>query len=355
MRVMVWPAGIDDGCSWYRLLCPAKALQDQGFDVVVDYVGPRCLWDRKWTGAHPPQEVGLVGLDKKPDADVIVLQRPGRRYWAQMIPMLQEMGIRVVVDVDDNFDRIHRDHAAYEGYNPKRNQWHNRDWIREACRAADLVTVTTPALRDHYGRGRSCQVIPNYVPESYLWIRRVEKRQAVGWAGSISSHPHDLDVTRGSIARALAETDWGFHVVGDVRGVQKALGLAEEPTHTGKVKLADWARRVAELGIGIVPLEDSAFNHAKSALKMAEMASVGVPVVASATPDNRRLHEAGVGELAKSSSQWFKKVRALVLSQDYRDDLAGRSREAMAAQTYERHAEEWVRAWVGQRVTTGVG
>ena len=78
---------------------------------------------------------------------------------------------------------------------------------------------------------------------------------------------------------------------------------------------------------------------------------MGVPAVASPTPDNQRLHALGIGELAETPHHWRKKVRALIRSQAYRDDLAGRSREAVAAsQTYEReeNAMRWADAWTGK-------
>lgn len=330
-------------------------MQKLGYDVVIDSTGPTVLWDREWdnqTLNEPPPESNaqILGIAKRPDADVIVMQRPGRRYWAEMIPMLQEMGIRIVVDVDDNMEAIHRDNGAYWGYNPRTRDvpYHSKDWVKEACKRADLVTVTTPALRSVYGFGH-CRVLPNYVPQSYLGQPEPEKRQDVGWAGSLVSHPHDLQVTKGAIPRALENSDWGFHVVGTGRGVKDALGLVEEPTATEKVEFFNWLPRVAELGIGIVPLEDTAFNRAKSCLKMLEMAAGRVPVVASPTPDNLRLNAEGVGVIAQNSQQWFKKVRALIKSKNYRDDLAGRGFEAMKHQTYEEHIDLWVKAWTGTK------
>ena len=60
---------------------------------------------------------------------------------------------------------------------------------------------------------------------------------------------------------------------------------------------------VAELGVGLVPLLDSAFNRAKSWLKGLEYAALGVPFVASPTPEYVKLAGLGAGLLADDPFQ----------------------------------------------------
>jgi glycosyltransferase involved in cell wall biosynthesis len=111
------------------------------------------------------------------------------------------------------------------------------------------------------------------------------------------------------------------------------------------VSFADYPTEMAKMAVGIVPLADTVFNRSKSALKMGEMAAVGVPVVASPTPDNERLAALGVGRLASTPQRWRKQLRALINNPEYRADLAGTGREVMATQTYEAHCEKWWDAW----------
>jgi hypothetical protein len=145
----------------------------------------------------------------------------------------------------------------------------------------------------------------------------------------------------------LRSAGWRFHVVGSAEGVACRLGLDEAPTETGKLAFGYWALRVAQLEVGIVPLADSVFNRSKSALKASEMAAVGVPVVMSPTPDNRRLHALGVGLVAASRNQWRRHLSSLLSSPERRAELAGRGREVMATQTYEAHCGRWLEAWTG--------
>jgi glycosyltransferase involved in cell wall biosynthesis len=344
-KVLVWPAD-DDACAAYRLKLPAAAVAATGaLEVEVSTRGPVVMWGGEWTTPQPPLDWPILGV-YKPDADVIVMQRPARWHWARLIPFLQAHGIKVVVDVDDNFDAIERTHHSARAYDPKRDRAFNRLWVHEACKVADVVTVTTPALCRHYGYGHGV-VIPNRVPEAYLKIEPEERRRAVGWSGWVSTHPGDLAATRGGVAKALAAHEgWGFHVIGSGEGVAAGLGLTEPPTSTGGwVPFDEYPHRLAELTIGVVPLQANPFNEAKSGLKLLEMSSLGVATVASPTPDNRRLAKLGLGIMAKSPADWRQRLGLLMDKPEVREEVAARSRDVAATQTVEEHVEDWIKAW----------
>lgn len=345
-RVLVWPAGDPDrdATAFYRLTEPARVLAAQGADVHVDTTGPRAHWDRRWDGDHAPLDAHVIGCDR-PDADIVVLQRPGRRHWAQTIPHLQAHGVRVVVDIDDHFAAIPAGNIARDHYDPARSPHHNHRWITEACRLADLVTVTTPALGRHYGGHGRVAVLPNLVPESYLTVDVERLPQTVGWTGSTRTHPRDLQSTAGGIARALTATGWRAYVVGTGLGVREALRLDHDPIATGWVPIPDYPAATARAALGVVPLAIDRFNRGKSALKMIEMAALGVPVVASPTPDNLRMAEVGVGWIARTGTEWETRLRLLIDNEQARADLAGRGRAVMAGWTYEQWADLWWCAW----------
>lgn len=346
MRVLVWPAD-EQGSGHYRLIFPAEALAQQGADVEVTTAGPSVIWDREWDGDAPPLEARVLGLAAKPDADVVVIQRPGRAHWAELIPHLQAAGARVVVDIDDDFDSIPAGNIARKNYDPKINRWHNRDWIHRACDLADLVTASTPHLAGVYGHHGRVAVLPNLVPASYLTITPpAPLERTIGWSGSVDTHPGDLETVGTAVRDTLAEhPDWSVHVVGTGNGVARRLRIPGV-TATGKwLPFGAYPRGLARITVGIVPLQQSRFNRGKSALKMAELAAVGVPVIAAPTPDNQRLHEHGVGLLAGSPSQWRARLGDLIRSEQARTDIAGHGRQAMAAFTYEQWCDLWATAW----------
>lgn len=265
------------------------------------------------------------------DADVVVFQRPGLPWQVDAIRVLQGRGVRVVVDMDDDFGALHHANAARDPAAATRMAW--------ACQVADLVTVSTPALAHRYASHGRVRLLPNCVPAWYLDVES-DKPHPVGWAGSVHTHPDDLEVTRGAVGRTVSD----FHVIGTGQGVKDALGLRSEPSATGWVPLEQYPHAVATLKVGLVPLADSQFNAAKSALKMSEYASLGVVPIVSPTPDNLRLHAEGVGLVAKRPREWQRHLRALE-DDGLRADLAEHGRKLMAGHTYERNAYRWDEAW----------
>lgn len=373
MRVTVHPAG-EDACALYRMVEPARVLADQGADVeCTRELTFRVARDR--TGA-------AVCLTETPDMDVVVLQRPLHRAKLDLIDLLQRQGVAVVVELDDDFGSVHPENPAWfdahrEWMTPR--QWaetvggplpverarstSGQDWVRapgvlapssdlwlrRACKAADLVTCTTPALADRYAPHGRVAVLPNLVPERYLAVEAPgHDGTVVGWGGSVATHVGDLEATGGGVARAVAETGARFHVVGTGIRVQAALGLAEAPSATGWVELDDWPAALAGLDVGIVPLAPSKFNEAKSALKLLEMAAVEVPAVVAPTPDNLRLgYREGflTTRYAHDARSWYEQTAALLRDSEERAHAAGVAREAAARHTYEAHAGRWHDAW----------
>lgn len=343
MRILVWPAD-DGGCGHNRLIWPAEALAQQGADVSIDWAGPRTHWARRWSGDEPPDDARVVGVER-PDADVVVLQRPARRWWTDLIPHLQRHGVRVVIDVDDDFAHIPAGNIARDSLDPKLHPARNWEWIARACHLADLVTATTPALAARYARHGRVQVLPNLVPASYLDVHAERDGRTCGWTGSIETHPHDLETCGRTVQRALDANGWRFRVVGTGIGVRERLGLSAEPDATGWQPIENYPQLYASLDVAIVPLHRSPFNDAKSALKMGEAAALGVPVVASPTPDNLRLNKAGVGLIAPKPRDWARHLDRLMRSPDLRADIAGRGRDAMRTRTYENRCGQWLIAW----------
>jgi hypothetical protein len=253
-----------------------------------------------------------------------------------------------VVDVDDRFDAVRKDHI---GYRDQQGDVVNHRYVDAACRLADVVTVTTPALLERYGYGHGV-VLPNLVPSYYLDIVGMKRPQTLGWSGVVGTHPGDLAATQGGVAQALANTGWSFFMVGPGNGVSQALGLGSAPMEaTGFLSFEEYCWALAEMEVGIVPLEDNLFNQAKSCLKMLEMAALGVPVLASPTPDNVRLHRLGIGQLVDSRGQWYRQAKRLMASEQLRVDMAEKSREVVATLTYELGAEAWLDAWEGRAIT----
>jgi hypothetical protein len=342
MRVHVYPAD-EGGCGYYRLIWPAQVVKQSGVDVKIflpntegAQIQSMCYRDQD--GREQLHSV----LD--PECDVVVLQRPLQRLLADTIPLLQKWGVKVIVEVDDDFHSVNPQNVAWRAADPKRDPDRNRDHLMRACALADRVTVTTAALLDRYGR-KSGLIIPNYVPR---WYTTVEKEWhepvRVGWSGDIATHPQDLQEL-GSTLSMIQRYGYGVFIVGSGKGVGQRLGIVGEVMTSGWVALEQYPWQMAEIDIGVVPLKIEPFNHAKSWLKGLEFAALGVPFIASPTGPYEMLHHMyGIGELASRPKRWLQQI---VKTSAQRQDLGRLYRERVILQnmTIEARGQLWSEAW----------
>lgn len=313
MSAVVW-VHANDPSAFYRLTEPARVL-----------------------GVRVVEEQSAVG-----DADTIITNRPLLSHHAALLRMWKDEGRRIVVDMDDDFDAI-----------PVTHHMHGRfptDHLHRACELADVVTTSTPALVERYGHGHGV-VLRNGVPESYLSIMRAGRRDPapwVGWYASLGSHPDDPAMLGDSVAQVCAEVQGAEFVYAgpelDFDPLTDILGV--EPRMLGFFSMIGLLQVVAEFDVGVVPLDLSPFNRAKSWLKGLEMAALGVPVVASPTEEYRRLAALGGCVTAATPDDWYLAVRDPLKDEEMHRTAIARGRAFAATQTYEQRADEWRSVWL---------
>ena len=350
--IKVYPADLG-GCGYYRCIWPGQALAAEGHpvDVVLsdrpDEEQIRALWMEGHDGERVLMDV------VHPEADVVVLQRPLTETLSRSVEILQSKGVRVVVEIDDDFEAVSRRNVSWANVDPTLSPKRNREWLRLACKQADLVVCSTPALAARYGSHGRVRVVRNRVPAWYLDVNpEPHDGVYVGWSGSVETHPDDLQVTGGGVARAMRATDATFAVIGTGVGVRKALGLGVDPVACGWVPIERYPHMVSQLDIGIVPLELTPFNQAKSALKMMEMAALGVVPVVAPTDENVHMANLIGSVVADSPRVWEGCVKRLVNDDWWRADRRDYGRMAMRAHTIEGNADEWLDAWSSAAINT---
>lgn len=304
-----------DASAFYRLLEPARVL---GVPVVE----------------HLPQ----VG-----DAETVILNRPFDGGIAEQIRLWVAEGRRVIVDQDDCFDTVSPNHAVYGRY--------TTEHMHLACKYATVVTTSTPALARRYGYGHGT-VLRNRVPAWRLDVRRdargPEAPLWVGWYGSLWSHPDDPAQVGGGLGAPMRDTGAEFAMFGPEKDVPIVAGHLghDGVTHPfGYYSMDGVMRAIAEWDLGIVPLELSAFNEAKSGLKGMELAAAGVAVIASPTSEYKRMAEFGACVTAKTPRDWANWGRLLLRDAEARRAQAARGKAWAATQTYEAHAADWRAVW----------
>lgn len=348
-RVVVFPQD-QSGCYWHRLRYPIDVLRRDDWNIDIIEINqperhPRILIDRQ-PGRFPQMRAFEV-----PEADVVVLARPMRwEHWA-CIPFIQAQGVRVVVELDDDFENLQPSHAAWRAVQPKFNWACNKEHLKEVIRRADALVVSTPALADVYGPlTDEVHVVANYIP---AWFTEIDKPDneipIVGWSGTVASHPNDLKQMGNAVSRLVREGVVQMSLVGDDIRVKGHLGL--NTMHSwGWVSADVYPHAMATFDIGIVPLELAPFNNAKSALKVLTNAAVGTPSIASPTEPNKALLDDGICTIAETQRDWYEAIRFLAERPHIRQDIGERCRATVIEKyTMEDNAWRFGQAWTGEK------
>jgi hypothetical protein len=358
VRIGVYPADIG-GCGHYRAIWPAEAVaRNPSFGAEVTIIPPddpaaniQCLMARGRDGVEH-----VVGIHELPEHDVIVLQRPLHRLLTEAIPHLQNAGVAVVVDCDDDFMRIDPRNVVWRDVQPGTNPDRNWRHLARAMELADVVTVSTPALQRLYSRDRDHQavVIPNTLPpHAYAQRPDSDPPRKVGWSGSLNTHPNDLPEA-GQALRRLADVEefGGLHVVGTGVGVREQLGLPETYPFTTTdewVPIDQYHASLDAMDVGIVPLKLDRFNEGKSWLKGLEYAGRGIPSVASPTGPYCQFAALGGSQVAERSKDWWPLLRRLVTDRDWWEHQSDRAFAAAWALRTDAYAHAWHEAWTYAR------
>lgn len=329
------------GCGFYRMRAPAKEAALLGVDITID--------DNIAVEASKDRD-GLVTVSEvHTDADLIIFQRPLDNAMTAVIKQAKRQGIATIVEIDDDFSTVHRDNVAHSAMH---GQESGHQWVALATAEADLVTISTPQLAKYARHGRY-EVLRNRVPDTIFDTPIQKSNQEtwprIGWTGTVQTHPNDLQETKGRLGPLLKKHGLPFNVIGDGQHVSRNLGLSDDTSvyATGWVELELYYQYVASfIDLGIVPLELSSFNQAKSALKGLEYAALGIPFVASPTREYELLEINGIGKVAKSPGDWAKHLQRMIDRPAETERIANEARDRIKAEhTYSVAAPKWIEAW----------
>jgi len=335
------------GAGWYRMALPSMFLKENGIDTVycelisVDF-------DSSDRGVYLHDFDGVT----HDDCDMIVVQRWMDERAAEVITYARSAGQIVVNDVDDWYWGLSPKNSAYEASDPKKNPKSNRNHYRRAVNASNAITVSTPFLRDQL----SADNAETHLIRNAIDLRRWEYEEpkdtpnpVVGWVGSTQFRSGDLETVSGTLQQVCKRLGASFMhagLFGTARHAGELAGVPEEIWMTEEgVSILEYPTLFEQIDIGIVPLSDIPFNHAKSAIKGMEYAASGVPFVAQASPEYEWLRtEMGIGITAKKPAHWVK--RLLELSDaDVRIEKAKENREALEALNMDRRWVDWLEVY----------
>jgi glycosyltransferase involved in cell wall biosynthesis len=344
------------GSAFYRCQVPGDHWRRQGAEITVETSIPGVTFDHE---RAPGKVLGLTPLD----CDVVVLQRPTMNIWRELVPLIKRQ-CGLVVEIDDDLHAM----PVNLGYRQRITAAPDEsiETLMWCAKHADVVTASTPRVCARYGH-RHGRVVRNTVPEAVLQIPRNSDGRTIGWSGSVASHPGDLEVTEGQVARAVLVCNWHFLCVGDGLLVDETLRLPafgypdgdnieidagyRNTEVTGWLPAGEHYYPLARLDIGIAPLKISQFTQAKSAIKILEYMALGVIPVGSLTNEYKELTPAQSMWFAEVPKDWYFVCHGLMTCDpDTRQRLSDISRKYVADKhTIACVADQWMIAWSAAR------
>lgn len=329
----IFPNIIPAGCAFYRCLLPMSVSGQQARMGMP-------AWDpTKGFGIRDSEQTAVFGFR------TIVLKLIMDRWAPTQIDIAKSLGQRIIIDLDDFHEGLTPANIAYDLTHPDKNKRANREYYAQTIDKADTLVVSTPFLHDHYSQTHpDVRMVRNGVKMDMFQRRTQAKKPVIGWAGATQYRNNDLEQLREWLPAFLDEHDLMFHHAGhdpEAPSFADIVGIPEWRVTTTPIVFIHEYPSTLLFDIGIVPLNDIPFNHAKSNIKGLEYAASGIPFVASALPEYRILAETGVALLAETSEQWVHQLTSLLDFKQRKRAAAINHKLVKKDWTIEARAKEW--------------
>jgi hypothetical protein len=321
--------------GWYRGIGPMVALHGRGHEI-------RQVW-------RPNERLAselIVGCD------LVHVYRAHEAEVLQLVRAARQQGLPVVYDNDDDMRAVPRNNAAYQDYGGFAGDRALRE-IRRLVQMADLSTSPSRFVLERfreYGAQR-VQLLENYVPDNAVDASAPPNgdRVVAGW---LAGSEHHLDVERIPLREQFGRLlDRCPQLTIETLGC--GLGLRHERyRHVLHVDFFDLPPKLAEWDIGLAPIADIPFNHARSNIKVKEYAVLGRPWLASPVGPYAGLGEGEGGRLV-ADDRWAEELGRLADKARDRRKLAKRARRWGREQTISANVHLWERAFI--EVIEGAG
>lgn len=333
-----------NGCTWYRCVLPSMAMNKRGHTCQVGVVS---VADNKVgvrVRAPMYEHEGIYSGHR-----MLVFKLPMHTANLVAVDVAKTNKVKIVVDIDDWFDDLPDTNKAKQQTDPELNKENNRDIYFQVISQADALICSTPFLYDFYKNkypGKPIFMIRNSIDVS-RWPKKKPRKgiPTIGWVGATPWRANDLEQLSGFFDDYLSTRNNDFHHGGHIAAASSAaelLGIkSRRTTAQTMTPITNLPALFKQIDIGIVPLNDVGFNHAKSYLKGLEYAAAGVPFIASGLPEYEFLADHGVGRIAKNETEWIHHLDEL---QEFkiRDDESAVNLEIIKEKfSIETYADQW--------------
>lgn len=359
MRVCLLPTDTW-GVGSYRMLFPGMELEKHGHEVFLN-LDEKTLEKRSKDSSVPLANAYSFKPDGTPeesfDADTYVFQHRMERSTPAAVRVLRHWNNRrVVVEIDDNYDNLIPGCPA-DITLKKHPDKMRLEWLNETIEHANLVTVSTPSLKEWYSQyNDNIQVLPNFLNWE-MWENITPRYEhegpiRVGWMGWLRWRGDDLKALKSFIRDWLLENPQVEFVsigeVGRAKTVHDYLAIPRAQRRTVRAKSFHRLWEIVNtIDIGLVPLDLNIFNEGKSYLKGLEYSACGIVPVASPSQQYREFIDHGVdGFLASSPTEWREALDLLTRDDELRRQMGSRARQKASQMTIQKEWKRWEDAWL---------
>jgi processive 1,2-diacylglycerol beta-glucosyltransferase len=283
--------------------------------------------------------------------DLVIIQRDlprDERLYTEVVRQARAAKRPVVYEIDDLLMELPPEHP-----NRITHQFTTAVApILEALMEADLVTVSTAALRQEVlTYNPNVRLLPNCLVDS-IWPMRApvpnekERPVVIGYMGS-PTHSPDLDFLAPVLVRLARR--YGDRVNFQFWGVEPPASLIGfSGVRYSTEVMFDYAAFAAwflqqPVDIFVAPLVDNRFNRCKSGIKFLEYSALGAPGVFSRLPPFEEVVIDGqTGFLAETLDAWEEHLSRLVESPELRIEMARAAQaDIRAKRTTSHQAHLW--------------
>jgi len=257
------------GCGYHRIQNPATWIATSGAGLANVTLG------------YPPVDK-LVEM--KPTA--VVCQRPRDEGEIKVLARLREdlgKSVKIIFEIDDLLTEVPEENV-HEAFQPPPDEVNAN--IAKALKYCDWAIVPTLPLKtwlQSLDPNIEIKLIPNYLAELDGELPHIKSKfegdkPRIGWGGSIS-HDGDLDL----IIKSVEDIEdhliqWVFlghqpRAVTTDRHIEFHAGVPPQEYLSLLMR--------QELELIVAPLENNAFNNAKSNLRLIQAGAIGAAVIAS--------------------------------------------------------------------------
>jgi hypothetical protein len=309
--------------AYYRAMLPLRELERRGHRVL-------------WPALH--HEGGL--LSGAPQFDAFLMHHFFREQDLELVQRLTQQGVAVVWDKDDDISATPRRVPAYRSYGGRRGVKNGFARSVEIARDASLMTTPSAYLADRYRAlgAEHVEVIENHVASEHIARERPRHQGVVIGITAAGEHAEDfkaLQIDR--VLQRLLRAHEGVRVVTIGWGHDLP---ASRHVHHPFVPIEALVAAEREFDIGLAPLADTAFNRARSNVKLKEYAAAGAMWMASPVGPYVGMGEPQGGVLV-ADDDWYSALERFVLDYRARAHLAEQARAWAQQQSADRAAQQW--------------